>query len=211
VTEPGYLADVRATYDAVAADYAALAEPEMARQPFDRAVLAVFAELVTVAGGGTVADLGCGPGRIAAHLHELGLDVFGVDLSPAMVAIARAAHPLLRFDEGSLADLRVTGLAGVVAWYSIIHTPPAELPAVFEGFHGALAGDGLLLLAFHAGDDKRQLTEAYGHAVSAEAYRFPPDHLADLLRDVGFQMVAQLVREPHDGERSQNAYLIARR
>ncbi|MER5827399.1 methyltransferase domain-containing protein, partial [Streptomyces mirabilis] len=26
--------------------------------------------------------MGCGPGRITAHLRDLGLDVFGVDLSP---------------------------------------------------------------------------------------------------------------------------------
>jgi predicted TPR repeat methyltransferase len=38
-------------------------------------------------------SLGCGPGHVGAHLRELGLDGFGVDLSPGMVAEARDRHP----------------------------------------------------------------------------------------------------------------------
>ena len=53
--------------------------------PHWRQVLATFAELTATAGLGPVADLGCGTGRITAHLESLGLDAFGVDLSPAMV------------------------------------------------------------------------------------------------------------------------------
>nr|WP_019854343.1 methyltransferase domain-containing protein [Actinopolyspora mortivallis] len=33
-----------------------------------------------------MADVGCGPGRVTAHLGALGLSVFGMDLSPEMVA-----------------------------------------------------------------------------------------------------------------------------
>ncbi|MFE9404030.1 class I SAM-dependent methyltransferase [Streptomyces sp. NPDC006530] len=49
--------------------------------------------------------MGCGTGRITAHLRELGLDVFGIDLSPGMVEVARRDHPGLRFDVGSMTDL----------------------------------------------------------------------------------------------------------
>jgi SAM-dependent methyltransferase len=52
-------------------------------------MLAAFAEVVLAAGDGPVADIECGPGRVTAHLHGLGLTAFGVDLSPAMVAVAR--------------------------------------------------------------------------------------------------------------------------
>ncbi|MFZ0120625.1 MAG: class I SAM-dependent methyltransferase [Pseudonocardiaceae bacterium] len=44
-------------------------------------------------GTGPVADLGCGPGRLTAHLHSLGLSLLGVDLSPSMVALARRTYP----------------------------------------------------------------------------------------------------------------------
>jgi SAM-dependent methyltransferase len=45
--------------------------------------------LVRARGGGSVADVGCGPGRITAHLRQLGVDAFGIDLSPGMIEVAR--------------------------------------------------------------------------------------------------------------------------
>src|SRR3974390_3391872 len=80
---------VRAAYDAVAVDYAALLRDELAAKPFDRALLGAFAELVLSGSAGPVADVGCGPGRVTAYLHGLGVETFGIDLSPAMVAVAR--------------------------------------------------------------------------------------------------------------------------
>ncbi|WP_244236544.1 hypothetical protein [Micromonospora violae] len=43
----------------------------LADEPFQRGILALFAELVRAQGNGTVADVGCGPGRITAYLHGL--------------------------------------------------------------------------------------------------------------------------------------------
>ena len=77
------------------------------------------------------------------------MTAFGVDLSPEMVALARRAHPGLRFDEGSMTalDLPDGALGGIVASYSIIHIPPERLPAVFAEFHRVLAPGGHMLVA----------------------------------------------------------------
>ena len=85
-------------------------------------MLADFADRVD----GPVADVGCGTGRLTAYLDGLGIDVVGIDLSPGMIAVARRAYPALRFEVGSMTalDLPDGGVAGVLAWYSIIHTPP---------------------------------------------------------------------------------------
>ncbi|GAA3320016.1 hypothetical protein GCM10017710_44240 [Arthrobacter ramosus] len=209
--------DVHATcaaYNTVAADYAELLRNELDTKPFDRAMLGTFAELVQSSGGGTVADLGCGPGRITAHLDSLGLAAFGVDLSPVMVAVARKDHPRLRFDEGSIEALELadSSLGGIVAWYSIIHTPPARLPGVFAEFHRTLLAGGLLLLAFQAGDEPRHLGFAYGHEIDLDAYRLPPERITELLLQAGFVVEAQLLREPDDRyEKTRQAYLLARK
>jgi trans-aconitate methyltransferase len=71
--QPSYLRTTGAAYDTVAADYAELLGTELAAKPLNRALLAAFAELAQAAGVGPVADLGCGPGRMTAHLHSLGL------------------------------------------------------------------------------------------------------------------------------------------
>jgi len=101
-----WLTDTRDSYDTVAASYADLLRDALERQPLPRGVLALFAELVRDTGG-PVADLGCGPGRLTAHLRDRGVDAFGVDLSPAMIDIARREHPGLRFDVGSMTDLHL--------------------------------------------------------------------------------------------------------
>jgi SAM-dependent methyltransferase len=213
MTEPSYLRATRAAYDTVAADYAKLLSAALAAKPVDRALLAAFAELVQAAGAGPVADVGCGPGRITAHLHSLGLSAFGVDLSPAMVAVARRAHPGLRFDEGSMLALDLTDgvLGGIVAWYSIIHTPPERLPMAFAEFHRVLQPGGHLLLAFQAGDELVHLKQAYGHAISLDAYRLSPDRIAGLLSQAGLAVRARLLREPDEPEKTQQAYLLARK
>ncbi|GII57982.1 methyltransferase [Planotetraspora thailandica] len=212
MTEAAYLQTTRAFYDAIAVDYAELFKDALPK-PLDRAMIAAFAEHVLAGGAGRVADLGCGPGRVTAHLHALGLDVFGVDLSPAMVELARRTQPGLRFDEGSITDLDVQDatLAGAVAWYSIIHTPQERLPAVLTEFHRVLAPGGHLLLAFQVGDEPLHLDRPFGHAVSLDFRRLSPDLISELLRDAGFTVFASLLREPGEDEKVPQAYLLARK
>jgi SAM-dependent methyltransferase len=219
VGEPDYLTVTRTAYDTVAPDYAALLADNLARQPFDRAVLGLYAELVHAASTKEgkrpqVADVGCGPGRITAHLASLNLDASGIDLSPAMIDEARRRHPGLSFAVGSMTapgGLTADPVDGVVAWYCVIHVPPAEHRAVYAGFRRALKPGGHLLLAFQCGDGKREITDAYGHSgLRLDAYRLQPDRVEADLAATGFAHVARLGRAPIDAERTAQAYVIAR-
>jgi ubiquinone/menaquinone biosynthesis C-methylase UbiE len=204
---------IRESYDTVAADYADLLRDALATSPHDRAALGLFAELVLSAGGGPVADIGCGPGRITAHLAGLGLDMFGVDLSPGMVEVARREHPDLRFDVGSLTglDLPDGSLAGALAWYSLIHTPTEDLPAVLGELARVLRPGGQLLLAFQVGAEPVHLQRAYGHDVRLVNHRRPPELVEELLTAAGLTVHTRLLREPQGPEKSPQAYLLARR
>lgn len=203
----------RVAYDIVAADYAHLLQSELAKKPMDRAVIAAFSELVQGTGNRTVADIGCGPGRVTAHLDSLGLKAFGIDLSPAMVAVARRAYPALRFEEGTMEALALVSgrLGGVVAWYSIIHTPPDRLPGVFREFARVLIPGGYLLLAFQTGDEPRHITHAYGHDLDLDAFRLNPDRITAMLDDAGLGVKSQLIRAPDESEKTPQAFLLARK
>ncbi|HEY5334817.1 MAG TPA: methyltransferase domain-containing protein [Mycobacteriales bacterium] len=206
-----FLDITRAAYETVAEDYAVLLENELERKPWDRAILATFAELVRAAGGGPVLDVGCGPGRITAHLHMLGLDVEGMDLSPRMVNVARRAHPHVTFEVGSMTALKesASSLAGLVAWYSIIHVPPERHVPLFREFRRVLTPGGRLLLAFQVGDERAHLQHAYGHPIELDAYRLPPPLVVNQLQEAGLTVDATLVRDPDPSEKTPQAFLSA--
>jgi SAM-dependent methyltransferase len=213
-TEVTYLRATRTAYDIVAVDYERLLRDELNAKPLDRAMLAAFSELSRAPGTGPVADLGCGPGRVTAHLHSLGVNVFGIDLSPEMIAVARRTHPGLRFEEGSMTglDLEDDALGGIVAWYSTVHTPPDVLPTVFAECHRVLAPGGHMLLAFKVGDQRWHRDQAYGHEVSLDVYWMSPDHVADLMSKAGLAVDARLIREPDESEKprqGRQAFFLA--
>ena len=116
-----WLVDTRDSYDTVADSYAGIVRELLGRTPYERGVLEVFAGMVD----GVVADVGCGSGRVTGFLRGLGVDAFGVDLSPGMVEVARREWPGVRFEVGSMTGLEIAdkALGGLVAWYSLIHIP----------------------------------------------------------------------------------------
>jgi len=208
----GWLADTRTSYDTVANSYADQVRNLLDQLPYERAALALFTDLVRTTGGGPVADVGCGPGRITAYLHELGADAFGIDLSPAMIEIARRDHPSLRFEVGSMTDLDLAdaSLAGLVAWYSLIHVPDDEIGSVFTHFRRALRPGGLLLLGFHVGDESRLKTQGYGgHPMKVYVHRRQPGLMAAWLNDAGFTVEAQMTLR--SAESPLGGILFARR
>ena len=202
-----WLTDTRTSYDTVATSYAAIVRDALDRDPYMRGALALFAELVD---GGPVVDVGCGPGHVTAHLHRLGVEAFGVDLSPAMVELARRDHPGPRFEVGSMTDLDLpdASVAGLLAWWSLIHVPDDAVPAVLGQFRRVLCPSGPVLLGFHVGDESRLKTEGYGgHPMKVHVHRRRPERVAAWLRDAGFTVEAQLLLGPDE---KPGALLFAR-
>ncbi len=200
----------RAAYDTVAESYADLVRDELDGRHLEHGLLATFADRVS---SGDVLEVGCGTGRITEHLHCLGVDVAGMDLSPNMIEVARREHPHLRFEVGSMEELEAgdSTLAGIVAWYAIIHTPPHQLSTIFAELHRVLVPEGLLLLAFQAGNERVRLEQAYGHSVSYDAYRLDPDAVAGMLVEANFEVDVRVHRAPMGYESTSQAFLLARK
>jgi SAM-dependent methyltransferase len=217
VTETAHLTATRAGYDAIAAHYAAEFGAALDEAPLDRALLNGFAEMVRRDHPDPqLLEVGSGPGNVAAHLHQLGMPVRGIDLSPAMVELARRAHPELGFEVGEMSALDAAGasVAGLVAWYSLIHVPAPQRPGVIGEFHRVLRPGGYALLAFQVGDDTLHFDEAFGHEVSLDFHRLEPDAVVALLDAAGFDLVARLVRAPDStsvAAKVPQGFLIARK
>ena len=205
--------ETRSGYDAVAQPYANRFADEFDSKPFDRDVLDDFA--LRVQGLGMVVDLGCGPGQVAAYLAAHGVAVMGVDVSPGMVAIAQKGHPHLDFQVGDMRDLTFGDgtLAGITAFYSIIHIPRDEIPAVLAEQRRLLIPGGLLLLAFHDGDRVEHIDEFLGEAVSLDFVFFTRAEMEDHLNTAGFELVWGRQRHPYPDVEAQTEriYLLSRR
>src|SRR5215469_12476117 len=144
---------IRDDYDRLAQEYAQRIYDELRHKPLDRALLDRFADAVR--GRGDVCDMGCGPGQVARYLYHRGVSVFGLDLSPKMVDQARALNPDITFREGDMLNLAMPSgiLAGIAAFYAIVNIPTRHHRAVFEQMVRVLKQNGLLLLAFHVGNE----------------------------------------------------------
>lgn len=204
-----WLIDTGVSYDTVADSYADIMRGALVDKPAVRGVLALFAEMTR---GGPVVDVGCGPGHVTAQLRDLGLDPVGIDLSPAMIEIARREYPGLSFAVGSMTDLDLAdgSLCGVLAFYSIIHVPDEDVPVVFTHFHRVLRPGGVALLGFHLGDEYRFKTQGYGgHPMKVHLYRRPLDRVESWLRDAGLTVEARIVLSPD--AKVPGGILLARR
>lgn len=203
---------VQASYDKVACEYVARISHELEGKPLDRQLLDQFAE--SVRGRGPVCDLGCGPGHVAAYLRGRGVkEVFGIDLSPGMVSEARRLNPGIHFEQGDMLSLQAEdeSWAGIIAFYSIIHIPRVNVVRALSEFKRVLRPDGLLLLAFHIGEEVLHLDEWWGEEVSVDFIFFRTDEMENYLKSAGFVADKVIERAPYEGVEhpSRRAYIFA--
>lgn len=210
---------IKAAYDVVAGTYAQVVQvpggtggPE---RDTDLAMIRKFTALLPA--GAEVLDAGCGTGRMITYLDTLAqeneqpLVIQGCDLSEAMVAIARDAHPNRRILAADLAALPYTpqSFDALLAWYSIIHATPEELAGIFCEFRRVLRPGGVLLLGFQAGSGQRRITNAYGQGVEMTACLHSVPEVLAALQSIGFQEVASLDRGPEGAEGNRQGFVLA--
>ena len=207
-------AKVLALYEAVADRYADEYLHELDGKPFDRWLLHRVAEL---AGGGPVADVGCGPGQIAFQLAAAGADVTGFDLSPAMVAAARRAFPDLPFHVADLTDLPLPdggseGWAAITAWYSLVHLAASELRPAIGLMAQRLRPGGCLAVAVHVGDEVRHVSDLLGMAVDADFVLHDQGAVLDAFAVAGLTNAEWYLRSPNGREvATERLYVIGQR
>ncbi|MFF2088184.1 class I SAM-dependent methyltransferase [Nocardia sp. NPDC058176] len=158
---------------------------------------------------GPVLDLGCGPGHFTKVLTDAGIPTTGIDLVPEFITHARTTYPTLDFELGSFRTLNTPpeSIAGILAWFSLIHIPPPELPTILTEFHRVLRPGGALVLGFF---DAENEVEMFPHKVT-NAYRWPINNLITLLQTTGFTELDRLQHPATATTRRHAALACARR
>jgi len=205
---------VRESYDRVAEEYARRLFNELQQKPLDRELLNRFA--AEVIGRGEVCDMGCGPGHVARHLRDSGTTVFGLDFSPRMLEQARQLNPDISFLEANMMalDLQDGSLAGIAAFYAVVNTPKESLTVVFREMERVLQPGGLLLVAFHTGDEVLHEDELWGLPISLDFFFFQPSVIQQYIEAAGLAVEEIIERGPYPPEveyQSRRAYIFARK
>jgi len=195
-------ADVARAYSALAERYVELFGTVGSVDPDDLRLVDAHLARRT----GPVLDLGCGPGHLSGFLARTCPVVTGIDLVPEFLDHARRSSPEARFVRASLTALPVAdaAVAGVLAWFSLIHLDPAELDGVLGGIRRVLRPGGALVVGFFVGP----LVEPFEHRV-VRAHRWPVGEFAGRLAAAGFTVVERAERPARDGHRPY-AVLAAR-
>jgi SAM-dependent methyltransferase len=153
--------------------------------------------------GGTVLDVGCGPGWETAALDAGGYDVVGLDLTRGFCdqAAERAPGRVLQADMRTL-PLADDAVAGIWACASLLHVPREDVRATIEGFGRVLEPRGHCWLTVKEGegtttgdgyeDDDRSFTLFRGADLEARFER--AGFSVETLRhdDVWLQVLARL-------------------
>jgi SAM-dependent methyltransferase len=101
--------------------------------------------------GGLVIDLGCGSGILSGVVSEAGYDVLGIDISDAMIAMARRRVPRGRFRVQSLLTAKLPSCVAVAAVGECINylfdesNSASSLRKLLRRIHTALCAGGLFL------------------------------------------------------------------
>ena len=207
------LSNTQKSYDQVAAEYADKFKDEMDDKPFDRDCLDRLAR--EVGDLGPICDMGCGPGQIARYLHRNRIATLGVDLSSRMIAEAQRLNPNIHFHQGDMLALPDVDHAwgGIAAFYCIIHVPREKVVDALYEMKRVLKPGGVLLLAFHIGDETEHLDEWWDKPVNLDFAFYQPKEMKNWLSEAGYELEEILVREPNPDVEvaTKRAYLFARK
>ncbi len=201
---------IAASYSAAAAAYADTLGNELAGKPMDRRLLTLLADRVDQSG--VICDLCCGPGQIAAYLATMHARVMGVDISPGMAREASIRHRDIPFCVGNIRTLTPgTNWCGIACFYGIVHLDEEGLQESLEAMARALKHGGLLLLAFHCGNEEKAVNSLFGVDVDLKFRYFPLSSVLSAVRDAGFSVELALERAPYPEAEypSRRGYILA--
>lgn len=191
----------RNAYNLAADRYHELFHNEMNEKEFDRNLMDGFANRLKP--GSLICDAGCGPSaHIGRYLFDKGINVIGVDISDRCIELATQNNPMMQFKCNDIVkmDFDDSIFDGIVAYYSIIHTPKRFVSLLFDEFFRVLKTNGYLLVAVKVGESEEMLTELIGIKTEIYFSLFTRKEIKGYFENSGFVIDSMEQRNPYDFE-----------
>jgi SAM-dependent methyltransferase len=200
-------------YNTVAKEYSDTFTGEHEKKPMDQEILRRFT--LEIGDRTPVWDFGCGPGQTTKYLKDLGVVISGLDLAEKAIQQASNNHPQIAFRTGNMLtlDFEDDSIAGIVAFYAIVHFTKEQVEKAFREIFRVLKPDGLFLFTFHVGEETIHVEEFLGKQVDIDFMFFAVEFIVDCLRKCGFEKLEVIEREPYPEVeyQSHRAYVFARK
>jgi len=204
---------VAEAYNVVAKEYADKFCGEHEKKPLDREILYRFSQ--EVAGKRPIWDFGCGPGQTTQYLRDLGIEISGLDISEKLLEQANVIHPDIIFRKGNILDLEFENesIAGIVAFYAIVHFSPEQVAKAFREIFRVLQPGGIFLFTYHIGEGVIHLDEFLGKDVDIDFMFFKTDFISFCIKEAGFKGIEIIERDPYPEVeyQSRRAYVFAKK
>lgn len=205
------LNNIERMYDTVAKEYAEAFSGEHEKKPKDQEILRRFSQ--EIGDRRPVWDFACGPGQTTKYMKNLGVEISGLDLSEKILEQARTIHPEIHFRRGNILELEFENdsIAGVVAFYAIVHFTEEQVGIAFREVFRILQPGGIFLFTYHIGEEIIRLDEFLGKRVDIDFMFFTTDFICSYLKKSGFEKIEIIEREPYPGVEyeSRRAYVFA--
>lgn len=191
----------RIAYDHVAWKYFRLFHDEMEQKEFDRRLIGSFCK--GFPRDAVFCDAGCGPtALISRYLYRLGYQVFGIDLSEKCIEIARSNYPDIDFYLMDMANLSLAdeSVDGIIAFYSIIHTPKQVISQIFQECCRVIKDGGKLLVVVKEGEAEGYVSELLDEPVEIYLSEFREEEIAAYFTRSRFRLEYLSTRKAYDFE-----------
>lgn len=196
-------------YEGLADGYAVRFGNDLEHNAFDIAVLDDAIDLLGASS--LVLDVGCGPAQVASYAEGRGCRAVGVDLTPAMLDVARQRNshlPLINADVLRL-PVRDRGVDGAIAWFSLHNLPRSLLGQALGEIRRVLRHEGVFVLVTHAGTGEESVDQNWhGTTERLVITYYEPDQLRSALGIHHLKAVDIRSREPLEHEHAVTKLFI---
>jgi trans-aconitate methyltransferase len=167
--------------------------------------------------GGSVIELGCGPGNVVHYLKSKrnDLDIFGIDIASEMIKEAAKQNPYSRFE---VMDIKDAGnltqkFDAVIAAFCLPYILNNDVPLLFENASKLAKDNAILYLSFMDGARERSGFEKTSFTGENELYinYYERGEVEKLLKDHQFKVEAVYSKEylEIDGSITIDVFYIA--